>query len=195
MLAAAAPGVSSQFKPKGSTNQPTIITSDSLEYNSQKGVAIYRGKVKVVDPEMDLKCEILTVTFSKPTKKGISAKPTSPKAAPPKTAAAKGAEKQKEVRPMLGVGGKIDTIVAEHNVEIINKKDKQRATGKKALYTAKTEIIVLTGEPVLYLEQGVLRGEVIELDRRTGNMTARKANVNLKPTEPKEKAPPSPKKE
>lgn len=192
LLTAAVPGISTQFKPKGSTNQPTIITSDSLEYNSQQGVAVYRGKVKVVDPGIDLKCEVLTVTFSKQPKKGKS-----PKAAPSKVAPPKSAPAPLPVRPMMGVGGKIDTIVAEYNVEIINKKDKTRATGKKAIYTYKTEIIVLTGSPVLYTEQGVLAGEVIELDRRTNNLTARRAKVNVSPDSPKKKSPavPSGKKE
>ena len=41
---------------------------------------------------------------------------------------------------MVGLGGNVGSIIAEGDVEIINKKDKTRAIGGHAYYTAKTEI-------------------------------------------------------
>ena len=90
---------------------------------------------------------------------------------------------------MVGLGGNIDRILAEGDVEIINKKDKTRAVGGHALYTAATEILVLTINPKLYTKQGVLIGKVIEYNRVTGSLSAKQAVLENdgKPKPPSDK--------
>ena len=90
---------------------------------------------------------------------------------------------------MMAVGGQISVILAEKNVVIINKKDKTHATGNKGVYTAATNLFVLTGDPVLYHEGGEVRGEVITWDRITGKLKVTKARVNITEKDNKKPAP------
>ena len=151
----------------------TLITSNDLEMNFKpKQIFIYTGRVKVVDPEINLLCDKMTVTFNdrKKSEKNGSSPVTQPL---PKL-------QPKPVKPpMMAQGGQIKVILAEDNVVIINKKDKTRATGKKGIYTAATNLLVLTGAPVLYHEGGEVRGEIITWDRITGKLKVSKAKVNI----------------
>jgi lipopolysaccharide export system protein LptA len=162
----------------------TIITSEELEMNFKPTrLFIYTGQVKVVDPEIDLLCDKMTVTFGVQRKQKVRTKNhvIQPKLNPPNKPAKP---------PMISQGGKIDVIVAENNVVIINKKDNTRATGEKGVYTAVTNLLVLTGKPVLYHEGGEIRGEVIAWDRITGQLKVTKARVDF--SEKKKSAPPLP---
>jgi len=165
----------------------TLITSDDLEMNFKpKQIFVYTGRVKVSDPEIDLLCDKMTVTFN--DRKGSKKDGPNPVAQPlpshskPKSRSSK--------PPMMAQGGQIKVILAEDNVVIFNKKDKTRATGKKGVYTAATNLLVLTGDPVLYHEGGEVRGEVITWDRITGKLKVSKAKVNI---EDKDKKNPVPK--
>ena len=155
----------------------TIITGERFTFNPLKNFAIYEGDVVVIDPQMDLLCNKLTIYFD--SKKRVSRK------APPLKQNAKGAQtkgkedisvkKDSKVMPMVGLGGNVGSIIAEGNVEIINKKDKTRATGGHAHYTAKTEILTLTINPKLFTKQGVLLGRTIIYSRKTGEISATQA--------------------
>ena len=57
----------------------------------------------------------------------------------------------------------------------MNKKDKATATGERAVYTASTELMVVTGSAKLRTKSGVLFGKVIEYNRRTGDLSAKAA--------------------
>mgnify|MGYP001246344861 CR=1 FL=1 len=155
----------------------TIITGEQFVFNPLKNFAIYKGEVVVIDPQMDLMCDKLTIHFAKKKKvaKGsTSAVITNNKGnGPSKTDAS--IKKDPQVAPMVGLGGNIDSIIAEGDVEIINKKDMTRAVGGHAVYTAKTEILVLTNNPKLFTKQGVLFGRIIEYNRRTGELSAKQA--------------------
>jgi lipopolysaccharide export system protein LptA len=110
-------------------------------------------------------CDKLTIYFG-------DKKKSPPK---PKTPTVPADVKKPAVAPMVGLGGNIDRIIAEGGVEIINKKDKTRAVGGHAVYTSKTEILVLTVNPKLYTKQGILLAKVIEYNRLTGELSARQA--------------------
>ena len=143
----------------------TIITGEYFTFNPLKHIAVYTGDVVVIDPQMDLLCDKLTIHFT--DKKKTPKKPV----VPPIPVA----PKKPTVAPMIGLGGNIDRIIAEGDVEIINKKDKTRAVGGHALYTAKTEVMVLTVGPKLFTKQGVLLAKTIEYNRVTGELSARQA--------------------
>ena len=162
-----------------SATQFTRIESSSFEFDREKGVAIYKGNVQVRDSEMDLLCEEMLVRFGSSTNRFIATN------APPTTNA--------PARPMLGIGGRIESIIALRSVVIVNKKDKSRATGQKAVYNAATDIIELTGGPaVLETEQGTVQGEIIEMDRRNNKLSVKRARMDIiqNPTKTTNDAPP-----
>ena len=161
-------------------NQFTRIEASSLEFDRDKGVAVYKGNVRVQDPEMDLLCEEMVVRFSSPTNRLAATN------APVTT----GSVTNGPARPLMGIGGRIDSIIALGSVVIVNKKDKSRATGQKAVYNAATDIIELTGNPVLETEQGTLLGETIEMDRRNNRLSAKKARMDIVQPPTKTNAPP-----
>ena len=175
-------------------SQKTVITGDSFIFNPVKKTAIYNGNVVVIDPGMDLLCDKLTVYFAdkKKTPKKLGAPPLphpKPKKDPAKTEGE--VIKKPSVAPMIGLGGDIDRIIAEGDVEIINKKDKTRAEGGYAVYLAATEVLVLTINPRLYTKQGILSGRVIEYNRVTGELSAKQVVLEnqRKPESPPKKPP------
>ena len=178
--ASLAPAQTATTLPGKTTNQFTRIEADSLEFDRDKGVALYKGNVRVQDPEMDLFCEEMLVRFGSPTNR-VSAT-NSP---PPKSSVTNAPAK-----PLMGIGGRIDSIIALRSVVIVNKKDKSRATGEKAVYNGQTDVIELTGNPVLETEQGTLLGEIIEMDRRNNRLSAKKARMDIIQDPTKTNAPP-----
>ncbi len=169
----------------------TIITGNNFRFNPLKNIAVYEGDVVVIDPEMDLLCDKLTIFFAEKEddapKKDIKTPALIDEVKQGKDKERKG----KKVAPMVGLGGNIDQIIAEGDVEILNKKDKTRAVGGRAVYSAKTELLVLTINPKLYTKQGVLFGNIIEYNRMTGELSAKQAvleNSN-NPKPPSEKPP------
>jgi lipopolysaccharide transport protein LptA len=66
--------------------------------------------------------------------------------------------------------GRIESIVADGAVDIVQGPN--RAQGAKAVYNALTEIVELTGDPVLTMPQGNLRSPVVILDRKNNKLRA-----------------------
>ena len=158
-----------------SESKKTIITGDKFVFNPLKNLAVYEGGVVVIDPQMDLLCDKLTIHFE--AKKKVSKVVPKEEKDPEDLDVLNKRENKKEpkVAPMVGLGGNIDSIIAEGDVEIINKKDKTRAVGGHAVYSSKTEVLVLTNNPKLFTKQGVLLGRIIEYNRKTGELLARQA--------------------
>lgn len=158
------------------TNTQTIIVADMMEYQQRVSLAIYTGHVKVDDPEMDILCEFMRVQFG-----NVTNRPAASTNAVSTNRVANGNTNltTNTARPMFGVGGRIQTIHAENNVVIYNKKDKTRAVGKKAVYTATNEQIELTGNPILYSDQGEVRGDIIIFDRAENKLFVKKAQVEI----------------
>lgn len=150
----------------------TTVTSEHFSYNLSKGQAVYTGNVVVIDSEIDIFTDKMTVFFTKKKPKdklkekaGVNSRKQDGVKAPP------------PLKPLGGIGGSVDRIVCEGHVIIVNKKDKATATGEKAVYTAETELVVVTGNAKLTNKLGVLIGKVIEYNRRTGDLTASQATV------------------
>ena len=145
-------------------------TSDSFNYNLKKRLVIYEGSVRVIDSTLDLSCDKLTVVFVDKSDK------PAPKAAekPPLKGGAKAPP-----GPMVGMGGNVKMLIAEGNVVIINRENKSRAIGDKAVYTQLTEQVVLTSKPgnplpkIIDEKGGELSAQVIIYDRLTGNLGAK----------------------
>ena len=169
----------------------TVITGENFYFNPTKNIAVYEGDVVVIDPEMDLLCDKLTIFFAEKEKGAPENIVKTPAPADGVKQVKDKKAKDRDVAPMVGLGGNIDKIIAEGDVEILNKKEKTRAVGGHAEYLAKTELLVLTVNPKLFTKQGVLLGKTIEYNRRTGELSAKQAileNSN-KPNPPSEKSP------
>jgi len=171
----------------------TRISSKNFNYIIAKGEAVYTGDVVVLDPQIDIFTDLMTVYFAK----GKNKKKDRPKPAPNLPANGENGVRKKNapkgaLAPMGGIGGNIERIVCEGNVILVNKKDKVTATGDKAVYTATNEIMVITGNAKLQTKDGVLRGKVIVYDRLTGDLSAMQADSELN-SKKKNKEPLAPK--
>ena len=178
----ATPFMAQDKKPKGDTK--TTVTSGHFKYSLKLGQAVYTDNVAVVDPQIDIFTDKMTVIFAKKKPKGRSVA---------KDRVPVGVGKKKEpaaLKPLGGIGGNVDRIICEGRVIIVNKKDKATATGDRAVYTAATELVVITGNARLKNEQGILLGKVIEYDRRTGDLTAAQSTT-INEGKDKEKKPPT----
>ncbi len=67
-------------------------------------------------------------------------------------------------------GGKIESIVADENVVI--DQGPSHATGARAIYKAETDVVELSGNPILITTNGTLRGDLVILDRRNNKLRA-----------------------
>ena len=174
-------------------NSATKITANEFTYRIAKGEAVYTGDVVVLDSQIEIFADKMTVIFSKKKPKG-DAKPEPGKSpyADGKKGETKVVKPKTALAPMGGIGGNIDRIICEGNVIIVNKKDKATATGERAIYTAATELMVITGNAKLRTKSGVLFGKVIEYNRRTGDLSAKAAVLINEGEKEKKRAPTNP---
>ena len=67
---------------------------------------------------------------------------------------------------------RIHSIDAEHDVMILLKKDRSKASGDKAVFTAATGRMELTGNSYIETENGYLVGDIIIWDRNANTLNA-----------------------
>jgi lipopolysaccharide export system protein LptA len=127
-------------------HEPIQIDAGSLEVRDKDKVAIFRGKVHVVQGDADLRCNVLTVYYEQPEADGSST-------APP--AAAGPAETQR-----------IRRLEAKGNV-VVTQKD-QVATGDTGDFDMRKNLITLRGNVVITQGTSVLRGDRLLVDMTTG---------------------------
>ena len=150
-------------KNKGVKNKkPTVITSDMMDFDMSKNIAVFTGNVQVDDTNMRIFCEKMIIFFEG-GKNGIAslAMPQNKKTV----------EKNKTIKPKKTDpnGGKVKKIVCLKNVIIIRKlydpKDikggEQKGVGGKAVYDVKAGSITLSENPSLSRGKDTLRGDVI----------------------------------
>ncbi|MDH5774171.1 MAG: hypothetical protein OEZ57_04580 [Nitrospirota bacterium] len=105
----------------------TVITSETMTASSQKNQAIFRGNVKMVQGNLVVHSDIMTVYFKE---KGS---PTSPQ-----VGVSSSPQSKKEIR----------FIKAEGNVKIF--QGESRATCQYAIFDKLAEKVVLRGSPVAW---------------------------------------------
>jgi len=142
------------------TNDVIVIEARSFDYNQQTGLAVWTGNVRVVDSQMKLTCEELTGKFGGAPGKTNDAATASAAPASPIS------------------GGRIESFLAEREVVMISLKDQSRATGAKAVYNAATDLVELTGNPMLQSPQGKMWADVITLDRGSNKLAGR-GNIRM----------------
>lgn len=128
--------------------QPVQVEADSLEISQQKGEAVFEGHVKVSQNAIQLRAEKVTVFY---TARAF--------------AVDNGEAQMPDVPP---VAGGIKQIVAENNVEIVYNKDK--ATGKTAVYNLQDNQIKLVGNVVLVRDGNTVSGNMLTYNLKTGQM-------------------------
>lgn len=128
---------------------PTIIKSDSMDFDLSKSVAVFTGNVQVDDAEMQIFCHKMIINFEKSS---------TAKSAIEKNSAEKEASQNQSVKD----------IICLKNVIIIRKlsdeegqKGKQKALAGKAVYDVKAGKITLTENPELKRGPDTLKGEKI----------------------------------
>ncbi len=166
-------------------NVPTVITSDSMDFDISKNVAVFTGNVQVDDANMRILCHQMIVRFE--------GKPKSLKDV--KNGKKSNTEKKKTTADPVKSNTKVKTIECIKNVIIIRKiydeKEKtdgeQKAIAGHALYDVKTGKITLTDHPALVRGGDTLRGEVIiywvdseRVSVRSGNRTSSELKIRSK---------------
>lgn len=125
------------------SDQPINISSDTLEVQQDKQVAIFKGKVDVIQGDTRLRSDELFVHYRE-----RNAQQPAGKAPPPRAAG-----------PTVGPGGpdasSITRIEAKGNVFVSTPKE--QAQGNVGIYDVDKKTITLTGDVLLTSDQSTVR--------------------------------------
>lgn len=148
-------------------NEPVKIESNKLEVRDKEKLAIFTGNVFVQQGDTTMRSPELRVYYEADTKaKKGAAKNTATPVTATQTAGGKVAATEKDVSQ------KIKKIEAIGGV-IVTSKD-QKATGNRADFMMKENVVILTGNVVVSQGQNVMRGDklVVELNSSRAHMEA-----------------------
>jgi lipopolysaccharide transport protein LptA len=169
---------------------PTVITSDSMDFDISKNVAVFTGNVQVDDANMRILCHQMIVRFE-----GKPKMPGGTKTVKGKVAAGTDKKKKSSKSADPKQNTKVKDITCIKNVIIIRKlydpeekKDgEQKAIAGHAVYDVKTGKITLTDHPALVRDGDTLRGEVIiywvdseRVSVRSGNRSTSELKIRSK---------------
>jgi lipopolysaccharide export system protein LptA len=150
-------------------NEPVKIESNKLEVRDKEKLAIFTGNVFVQQGDTTMRSPELRVYYEADTDKKGAKKTAQPAndatpVAATKTAGGKVATTEKDVSQ------KIKKIEALGGV-IVTSKD-QKATGERADFMMKENIVILTGNVVVNQGQNVMRGDklIVELSSSKAHM-------------------------
>jgi lipopolysaccharide export system protein LptA len=136
------------------SDQPINIASDTLEVQQDKQVAIFKGKVDVVQGDTRLRSDELFVHYRERNA-------AQPAGAP---------QPQRPAGPTLGPGGpdtsSITRIEAKGNVFVSTPKE--RGQGNLGIYDVEKKTITLTGDVLLTSDQSTVRCARAVMYQNTG---------------------------
>ncbi len=144
------------------SNIPTTVKSDSMDIDLARDRIILLGNVEVDDPEMNIKCQKMTIFLEN--------KPAAPKEGEAENASAGtgndvSPENSKQVTRIECVG---DVVITRNSGEKIAGSDVQKAFAGKAVYDLPTDTITLTeNSPVIVSGGNRLAGEQIIVNIKT----------------------------
>ena len=140
---AAPPAVAKSPLPAGgSTNEPTIITSQQLHGDYLHNLGTFEGDVLAVDPRMTVRADKMTVFFG-----GTN------------IVTSTGTNTTRSIQKIIAEGG-----------VVINTPDNKKSTSDRAEYTALDGKVVLTGHPRAESADGVVTGKQITFWRDSQKM-------------------------
>jgi len=134
--------VKSPLPAGGSTNEPTIITSEQLHGDYAHNVGTFEGNVLAVDPRMTVRADKMTVFFG-----GTNVVTTT------------GTNTTRSIQKIIAEGG-----------VVINTPDNKKSNSDHAEYTATDGQVVLTGHPRAESADGVVTGKKITFWRDSQKM-------------------------
>ncbi len=144
------------------SNIPTTVKSDSMDIDLAKDKIILLGNVEVDDPEMNIKCQKMTIFLeNKPTEQpaGDAGKSRSD------AGSDMNPEGNKQVTRIECVG---DVVITRNSGEKVAGSNVQKAFAGKAVYDLPTDTITLTeNNPVIVSGGSRLSGEQIIVDIKT----------------------------
>ena len=126
----------------GSTNEPTIITSEQLHGDYAHNVGTFEGNVLAVDPRMTVRADKMTVFFG-----GTN------------VVTAAGTNTTRQVQKIIADGAVVMTT-----------PDNKKSNSDHAVYTAQDGQVVLTGHPRAESPDGIVTGKQITFWRDSQRM-------------------------
>ena len=144
------------------SNIPTTVKSDSMDIDLAKDKIILLGNVEVDDPEMNIKCQKMTIFLeNKPTEQPAE------NAGKSRSDAGRdmNPEGNKQVTRIECVG---DVVITRNSGEKVAGSNVQKAFAGKAVYDLPADTITLTeNNPVIVSGGSRLSGEQIIVDIKT----------------------------
>lgn len=144
------------------SNIPTTVKSDSMDIDLAKDKIILLGNVEVDDPEMNIKCQKMTIFLeNKPTEQPAENAGKSRSDA----GSDMNLEGNKQVTRIECVG---DVVITRNSGEKVAGSNVQKAFAGKAVYDLPADTITLTeNNPVIVSGGSRLSGEQIIVDIKT----------------------------
>lgn len=135
----------------GSSKEPITVTSDTLEYDYRGNVVRYRGRVEVIQGDVKLVSDLLTITLESRKRDGKGGAPPAPAPAAPAP------PPPDEAKPTGRDASRVREIVAEGSVRI--DQGPRWAVGGRAVFDQIHRTLVLTQDPVLHDGQNQVAGD------------------------------------
>jgi len=166
-------------------NEPVKIESNKLEVRDKEKLAIFSGNVFVQQGDTTMRCPELRVFYEGEDKTtagvlktgaskntGETNSPASTMPSPEKTSMPVPSKTGKSSTTESNVQNRIKKLEALGGV-IVNSKD-QKATGDRADFEMKANIIVMTGNVVVTQGQNVMKGDrlIVDLNSSSAHMEA-----------------------
>ena len=146
----------------------TTISSDTMNIDLAKNLAVFTGNVVVDDPQMNIKCHKMLVYLEDAKKEQASEKD--------KVAA--GDERNKEISKIICIGDVL--IVRKPESKEDEAKGEQKAIAGKADYDLKSGKILLTDKPVIMRGDDKLTGTAITIYRDSDRMDVEGGKILMK---------------
>ncbi|HWK88290.1 MAG TPA: LptA/OstA family protein [Xanthobacteraceae bacterium] len=151
-------------------NEPVKIEANKLEVRDKEKLAIFTGNVFVQQGDTTMRSPELRVYYEADTAKSKGKKTSEPATADATPVAATKTDGGKVAATEKDVSQKIKKIEALGGVIVTSKE--QKATGHRADFMMKENVVVLSGNVVVSQGQNVMRGErlVVELNSSRAHM-------------------------
>lgn len=160
---------------------PTVITSDTMDIDISKNIAVFSGNVKVDDEEMNISCNKMTI-YLEDKKADADAKAPAVKPDTPKADEAK-PEESKQVSRIICEGSVV--IIRKSLSESEKGQGEQKAIAGHADYEVRTGKIVLTkNNPVLKRGGDTLRGDPITIWRDSEKVEVQGGKIEMNANAP-----------
>ena len=158
-------GVGKMGSRKGGSQQPTVITSNSMDIDIGNNVATLIGNVEVDDVEMNIKCHKMIIYLE--DLKQVDSDKDKEKVKPEDDA---DPEKSKQLRKVECIGD----VVITRKVKIVDAASapqaEQKALAGRADYDVVTGKIILSEDPVIFRGKDRIKGGRITIYRESERM-------------------------